>query len=158
MSLQTLINDPAQLQQAVGVFVMLAGFIVGLGAVTVIDCHGFLARKSPYWTEATIRAHKVTKPLIWLGLLLAIIGGSVFYSARPYNSMLVWQGLLAVVLILNGGYLSFVVSPSLLAQEAAGKARKLLSRSLQQKITVSFLFSIVGWWGSLALLVLQMFA
>jgi len=55
-----------------GLFLFIAGFIIGLGAVTVIDLHGFLGRKSSYWTEATIRTHKVTKPLIWIGILLAI--------------------------------------------------------------------------------------
>jgi hypothetical protein len=57
----------------VGLFLLLAGFIIGLGAVTVIDIHGFLGRRSSYWTEATTRAHKVTKPLIWLGIALALL-------------------------------------------------------------------------------------
>ena len=32
-----------------GLFICIAGFVVGLGAVTVIDIHGFLGRKSKYW-------------------------------------------------------------------------------------------------------------
>lgn len=48
----------------VGLFLFLAGFVIGLGAVSVIDVLGFLGRTSRYWTEATVRAHKVTKPLI----------------------------------------------------------------------------------------------
>ena len=63
----------------VGLYLHLAGFIIGLGAVTVIDLHGFLGRKSPYWTEATTRTHKVTKPLIWLGMTLAIMGAWIFH-------------------------------------------------------------------------------
>ena len=54
----------------IGLFIILAGFIIGLGAVTVIDIHGFLGRRSNYWTEATTRTHKVTKPLIWIGITL----------------------------------------------------------------------------------------
>jgi hypothetical protein len=57
-----------------GVFLFIAGFIVGLGAITVIDIHGFLGQKSSYWTEATTRTHKVTKPLIWIGLFSAVTG------------------------------------------------------------------------------------
>ncbi len=60
----------------IGLFLHLAGFVIGLGAVTVIDLHGFLGRRSAYWTEATTRTHKVTKPLIWAGLILAGTGGS----------------------------------------------------------------------------------
>jgi hypothetical protein len=59
--------------------IFIAGFIIGLGAVTVIDLHGFLGRKSSYWTEATIRTHKITKPLIWIGIFLAILGGLITY-------------------------------------------------------------------------------
>lgn len=51
-----------------GLFLSLSGFVLGLGAVTVIDIHGFLGRKSQYWTEATTRTQKVTKPLIWVGI------------------------------------------------------------------------------------------
>ena len=58
-------------------FILFAGFIIGLGAVTVIDLHGFLGRTSTYWTEATTRTHKVTKPLIWAGMFLVIIGGAL---------------------------------------------------------------------------------
>ena len=35
----------------IGLFLLIAGFIIGLGAVTVIDLHGFLGRTSSYWTE-----------------------------------------------------------------------------------------------------------
>jgi len=33
----------------VGFFLFIAGFIIGLGAVTVIDLHGFLGKKSQSW-------------------------------------------------------------------------------------------------------------
>ena len=69
----------------VGLYIHLAGFIIGLGAVTVIDLHGFLGRKSPYWTEATTRTHKVTKPLIWLGMTLAIMGAWIFHDRHGWT-------------------------------------------------------------------------
>ncbi|MBP7134100.1 hypothetical protein KBA73_02685, partial [Patescibacteria group bacterium] len=71
----------------VGLFLFLAGFVVGLGAVTVIDIHGFLGRTSPYWTEATTRTHKVTKPMIWIGITLVIIGGLLFYRNQPFSGI-----------------------------------------------------------------------
>ena len=64
--------------EIIGLFLFIAGFIIGLGAVTVIDLHGFMGRHSTYWTEATTRTHKITKPLIWMGTILAIIGGIIF--------------------------------------------------------------------------------
>ncbi len=136
-----------------GLFVMLAGFIIGLGAVTVIDIHGFLGRKSSYWTEATIRTHKVTKPLIWVGIALAIVGGALLYRGESLSGIPLYHALIAGTLILNGLFLSFQVSPFLVKRESEGRQAELLPASLQNKIVVSLLVSDIGWWGGLVLLV-----
>mgnify|MGYP004048967827 CR=1 FL=1 len=128
---------------------MVAGFIIGLGAVTVIDIHGFLGRKSRYWTLATIRTHKVTKPLIWIGLVLLVIGYNFLYN----GNLLLLQWCITIVMIMNGIFLSFRVSPFLLSQEKKAKDTELLPQSLQKKITVSFIFSFLSWWGSLVLFI-----
>lgn len=141
---------------AIGLFIMIAGFVIGLGAVTVIDIHGFLGRKSPYWTEATIRTHKVTKPLIWIGMTLAIIGGAILYCGESLAGIPLIHSIAAVIMILNGCFLSFYVSPYLLRQEREGKARELLPSRLQAAIAASFVVSFAGWWGSLVLLVIYL--
>ncbi|MBC8465363.1 MAG: hypothetical protein H8D63_03280 [Parcubacteria group bacterium] len=140
-----------------GVLLMIAGFIIGLGAVTVIDMHGFLGRTSSYWTEATIRTHKITKPLIWLGILLAICGGVLLYWGVPLSGIPLWHMIIAFALVLNGCFLSFVVSPFLLEREKEGRATELLPASLQTKITLSFIVSFVGWWSAVVLLVMYIF-
>lgn len=136
------------------IFVTIAGFVIGLGAVTVVDLHGFLGRKSSYWTEATTRTHRVTKPLIWIGIVLVSLGLMSFYQESSSASLL--HTLLVSVLVVNGCFLSFWVSPFLLAREKRGEQKKLLPKSWQRKITTSFLVSFVGWWGALALFVLQL--
>lgn len=138
----------------IGLFVLLAGCIIGLGAVTVIDIHGFLGRKSAYWTEATIRTHKVTKPLIWTGIILAIIGGVIFYRAEHFLGIPLIHSIIAVVLLLNGCFLSFKVSPFLLQREKEGRSQEILPVSWQKKIMVGLIVSDIGWWGGLFLLVL----
>lgn len=138
----------------IGLFLLLAGFIIGLGAVTVIDLHGFLGRKSHYWTEATTRTHKVTKPMIWLGMSLAIIGGILFYRTVGFTTIPLIHASVAIALLLNGYFLSFKVSPFLLAREKAGQQAELLPAAWQRKIMVSLIVSDLGWWGSLGLLVL----
>ncbi len=138
----------------IGLFLLLAGFVIGLGAVTVIDLHGFLGRKSHYWTEATTRTHKVTKPMIWLGMSLAIIGGILFYRHSGFSGIPRIHTSVAAVLLLNGYFLSFKVSPFLLAREKVGQQAELLPAVWQRKIMVSLIVSDVGWWGSLGLLVL----
>lgn len=137
----------------VGLFLLLAGFVIGLGAVTVIDLHGLLGRRSSYWTVATTRTHKVTKPLIWLGTTLAILGGAIFYRGEVLAGVPLVHALVALVLVLNGLFLSFSVSPFLLAREREGRDGELLPASWQRKIAVSLVFSDIGWWGSLVLLV-----
>lgn len=137
----------------IGLFVLIAGFVIGLGAVTVIDIHGFLGRKSQYWTEATTRTHKVTKPMIWAGIMLSIIGGAIFFRNETFAGIPVYLSIIAVVLIVNGLFLSFSVSPYLLQRERGGKAGELLPQTWQNKIMVSLILSDIGWWGGLALLV-----
>ncbi len=138
----------------ISLFITIAGFIIGLGAVTVIDLHGFLGRTSSYWTEATIRTHKITKPLIWIGTILAITGAYLFFKQQSVPLYLELQKiyfLIFFILILNGLFLSFYVSPFLIRQEKSNKAKKLLPKALQNKILISFLISFSGWWSSLAI-------
>jgi hypothetical protein len=130
-----------------GVFLIISGYIIGLGAVTVIDILGFLGRKSSYWTEATIRAHKVTKPLIWIGTALLCLGGIIIQLPQYFF-------LIYFILILNGLFLSFYVSPILLNLEKKGTSKVLLPDSLQRKVFLSFIISDLGWWGSLILFLL----
>ena len=139
--------------QTISLFILLAGFIIGLGAVTVIDLHGFLGRTSAYWTEATTRTHKVTKPLIWIGMLLVIIGGALFYRGVPFTGILLFHVISVPVMLLNGIFLSFSVSPFLLNREKEGRQAELLPQSWQNKIIFSFILSFISWWGNLAVLV-----
>ena len=132
-----------------GIFLIISGYIIGLGAVTVIDILGFLGRKSSYWTEATIRAHKVTKPLIWIGIILVLLGGILIQLPQYFF-------LIYFILILNGLFLSFYVSPILLNLEKKDKSKVLLPNSLQKKIILSFTISDLGWWGSLILLLMYL--
>lgn len=134
------------------IFLTIAGFVIGLGAVTVIDLHGFFGRTSPYWTEATIRTHKITKPLIWLGTLLVLIGHILLAKQGfLFEGELTSRFVIIAVLILNGCFLSFYVSPALIGREKDGKSRELLPASLQYKITASFAISFLGWWGLVVL-------
>ncbi len=140
----------------IGLFLLLAGFVIGLGAVTVIDIHGFLGRTSSYWTEATTRTHKVTKPMIWAGIILAIVGGCIFYRTQSFSGIPLIHALIALALLLNGCFLSFSVSPFMLKREKEGLSGELFPVSWQKKIMVSLVISDSGWWGGLFLLVIYL--
>lgn len=137
----------------ISTFVTLTGFVIGLGAVTVIDIHGFLGRTSRYWTEATTRTHKITKPLIWVGIVLVIIGMMLTYSGWIFSGIPLIHFIAILVMIGNGIFLSFSVSPYLLRREQEGKSGEILPKSWQQKIAVGLVLSDVCWWGSLLLYV-----
>lgn len=141
----------------IGLFILFTGFIIGLGAVTVIDIHGFLGRKSTYWTEATIRTHKITKPMIWLGIILLIIGSFLFFRNETFFYTPICLLIIFILLIINGLFLSFKVSPYLLKKEKEGKAKEILPKSWQVKITISFIFSFITWWGLLFFITLKIF-
>lgn len=59
-------------------------------------------------------------------------------------------------MILNGLFLSFVVSPFLLKQEKEGNEDKILPQSLQNKIIISFIFSFITWWGNVLVMVIYL--
>lgn len=146
-------SDQSFVLDVLGLFVLFAGFILGLGAVTVIDIHGFLGRKSAYWTLATTRTHKVTKPLIWIGILLVMIGEALIFRNALFRGFHLLLFVISFVLIANGLFLSFSVSPFLLNRENKGKSADLLPAIWQRKIAVSLIFSDAGWWGSLCIIV-----
>jgi hypothetical protein len=122
------------------------GFIIGLGAVTVIDIHGILGKFSSYWRAAAVRTHKVTMPLIWLGSLLVGIGYALS-SAQGVDVSWLWY--IYVILILNGSFLSFVISPKLIANEKAGNPEAELPNFWQMLVILSTIISFSGWWSSL---------
>lgn len=129
---------------AVGV--TIAGFVIGLGAVTVIDMHGILGKGSAYWRAAAVRTHKVTKPLIWVGSLLVGLG-YLLSAGQGIDIALLWY--LYAALVVNGAFLSFAVSPKLLANEKAGKPEAELPARWQYLIMASTIISFLGWWPSL---------
>jgi hypothetical protein len=121
-------------------FLHLAGIIIALGAVTVIDTMGFISRKSKEWTQTTIKAHHVTKPLIWLGTIIMTATWLFLYSGQNPDII---KSVLILVLILNGSFLSFYISPRL--DKLQGK-KVLLPPKLQISIVFSMLVSFFSWW------------
>ena len=129
--------------------VHFVGIIIGLGAVTVIDSLGFRSRKSLALTQVTIEAHHTTKALIWLGSFLVLISWLFLFDG---SSLAIWKSILLMVLVLNGCFLSFIISPCL--DSLRGK-KKLLSKDLQRKIRISMLISFFSWWTFVVLTLLQ---
>lgn len=130
-------------------FIHFAGIIISLGAVTVIDTMGFISRKSKEWTQITIKAHHVTKPLIWIGTLLMIISWPYLFDG---TRLAIIKSILIVVLLLNGLFLSCYISPRL--DQLYGK-KILLPNKLQLKIMLSMPISFISWWSLVLITVMR---
>lgn len=118
----------------------IIGLIIGLGAVSVIDILGFKSRKSKELTQVTIHAHHVTKPMIWVGTIIIIASWFFLYDSSIISNI---KSLLLIIMVLNGSFLSFYISPRL--DKMIGK-NVLLSRDMQIKITISMIISFISWW------------
>jgi len=129
-------------------FFHFVGIIIGLGAVTVIDTMGFFSRKDKKKTQDTIATHHTTKPLIWLGTIIVLITWIFMLLENSFEGIYLWKSLLLVIMLFNGAFLSFVVSPAL--DKLIGK-NVLLPFNLQIKISISLIISFVSWWSFVAL-------
>jgi hypothetical protein len=94
--------------------------------------------------------------MIWMGTALAIIGGLIFYRQHSLAGIPLIHAAIALVLVVNGYFLSFKVSPFLLQREREGLSAELLPASWQKKIMASLVVSDIGWWGGLLLLVIYL--
>jgi len=124
-------------------FFHFVGIIIGLGAVTTIDIMGFFSRKDKVKTQETIAAHHTTKPLIWAGTIIILITWILILIGNNLEGIYLWKSLLLIVMILNGSFLSFVVSPAL--DKMIG-VKKLLPKKLQFEIGISLVISVISWW------------
>lgn len=131
-------------------FFHIAGIIIALGAVTVIDTLGFFSRKNKRQTQTTIQAHHTTKPLIWIGTTLVLISWFLLYTSDLISNI---KSILLIVLIINGSFLSFHISPRL--DKLAGK-NILLPKELQTKIAISMIISFISWWAFVFLTILKL--
>jgi len=131
-------------------FFHFVGIVVGLGAVTIIDVMGFFSRKNVKKTQDTISAHHTTKPLIWIGTIIVLLTWILilFRGNFEFSFVEIWKSILLGVMILNGSFLSFVISPAL--DKRIG-VKKLLPRNLQIKIAVSLIISFISWWSFVVL-------
>ncbi len=100
-------------------FLHLLGIIIAFGADIVIATHGVLARKNIQWTKNTIEAHHVTKPLIWAGTITALATWIILLPRDPPYAT--EKLILFILLIMNGSFLSFYISPRIDVQRGENK-------------------------------------
>lgn len=128
---------------------IIAGFVVGLGSVTVMDVQGFLARDSVYWSDTVIRTHRVAKPMSWAGMILLFLGSVSLYTGFT----LAIQLFLIILLIVNNLFLSLAASPFFIRHEKGSESNKPISSDWVWRMVLNFLLASVAWWGSVFLFI-----
>jgi len=124
-------------------FLHIAGIIIMVGSVAIIDVFGFVARNSKKWTYNTIEAHHITKPMIWLGGAITITTWLLILTEIEFDLYAKLKTAIIPLLLINGAFLSFYISPKLDKQRGE---MKLLPMSMQRKIAVSFMISLILNW------------
>ena len=138
-------------QDLAGIWLSLVGLIIALGGISLLDVMALLARKSKYWTETIIRAHKVSKWINWAGLGLVTLGVNLLMHESGAGGVLVIIEFLLLVIAANALYMSLHLSPELMRRERAGKAAQLLPKSFQRKAIIAYSISFTCWWSLVAL-------
>ncbi len=124
-------------------FFHFVGIIIGLGAVTVIDVMGFFSKKNKNKTQTTIQAHHTTKPLIWIGTIVVLITWIFILFEKGFGNIEIIKSVLLTIMIFNGSFLSFHISPSL---DKLIEKKILLPQNLQIKIGITLVVSFISWW------------
>jgi len=133
-------------------FAHWAGIVIALGAVTVVDSLGVISRTSKRWTQVTVDAHHVTRALIWTGIGIIAVTWAAMLWMKGMSTLAALKTGLLVVMVLNGSFLSFYISPRL--DELKGTDR-LVPKQLQPKIALSAAVSFVSWWSFVYLTVVM---
>jgi hypothetical protein len=136
-----------------GLLLIISGLGLGLGASTVMDVFGVLGRESEYWTVRAISTDKVAVPLMWIGVVLATVGGIMFNRNQGLSGVVLYQAIVWVVLIANGSFFTFYIIPRVYPIEHKPEGERLIPRGLVLKILPAFAISICSWWASVILLV-----
>jgi hypothetical protein len=142
----------AQINHLAILFFHIAGIVIGLGAVTVIDTMGFLSKKSKYWVQVTVRAHHVTKPLIWIGTGIVTITWILMLFFLKNLEFKVLKSLIIIILILNGIFLSFHVSSRV---DKLKDKKVFFPKDLQIKTIFSMVISFISWWSFVLVTLIQ---
>ena len=125
-------------------YIHILGLVIGMGSAIVIETIGFIARKSGYWTRVAVQVHYVTKPLIWIGTILLSLSWILIRGFDTVVYPYYWKTLLLLLLIINGGYLSFIISPRIIEHQKHSDGKPLPSK-LQTIILPSAIVSVLGW-------------
>lgn len=129
-----------------GLFLVLAGLVLGLGSVAVIDVLGVLSLRKPKYFDLTVTLSRITKWITWAGVLFIIAGSSLLYHESGSTGVATFQNLFLLLIIINALVMTFKLSPDLYKLQAARKTGAI-PRNIKVRTAIHFTVSFISWWG-----------
>jgi hypothetical protein len=135
----------------IAIFIHIISFIIGFGAVIVIDTFGllWLLKKTKLATVNTVA--DVTEKLIWVGWFGLILSGTVLLLEKGFIDNLTWIKLFFVAMLgVNGLFLHSIKK----SMERLGNPEEL-PKSIMFRTGLASSISQLGWWGALTIGILH---
>lgn len=127
------------------VFVLLAGFGVGLGTTFF----SFMSERVLGADSRTARAQTVASRLAWLGLLLGLAGSALLYRQSLLSGVATFQAALFVVIVILQVYLGIRLARRAGKAAAEPNLPGLPPPAKLKPLTISHLLSLLCWCGLL---------
>jgi hypothetical protein len=109
--------------------------------------------KAPGWGDQEIKNQEFPGLLKKAGIKLIVVKN--LSPWKVLTTIVLIQAVVALIRVVKGFFLSFLVGSFLLQREREGKSAEILPVAWQQKITVAFILPFLGWWGCLLLTVID---
>jgi hypothetical protein len=89
-----------------GLFMLAAGLTLGAGAVIIVWLSSRSANLMVNHSDRASRILRLAMKYVWIGLLLAVVGGALLYRRSYLSGVATFQALLALALVFYAVYLS----------------------------------------------------
>lgn len=132
----------------IGLILFILGYTIGLGSGMGAAVGVFLGSECDHWIQRIVRPHKAAEPFIWVGILIAVLGGAILYRDSGWGGVVSWQALILIILIANNLFLRYQAIPLF-----HGRLDKPPTLSWQVRVLFSAVLSMLCWATELVLLV-----
>jgi len=131
----------------IALFVHIVSFIIGFGAVIVIDSFGLLWLLKKTKFAFVMDVANVTQKLIWLGWVGLVASGSIMLFWKGHIDNLMWIKLFLVLMVGLNGVLLDRIKKSL--ESLSGDEQ--ITNQHKFRIGLASSISQLGWWGALTI-------
>ncbi len=146
------------MQYQLPIFVIhLMALSIGVGGATISDILFLKFLKDFKISEDENTILKTVAQIIWLALaMLCLTGGSLYFpnmAALNHNSTFLLLSIIFVIIVINAGFLTLVVSPQLTRLSFANPAAKPVTYRRKLALALASI-SLVSWYSLLVLAII----